>query len=184
MVEKSIISITSPFHSCFLHSSNCITCQWKWNKWVDMAFTDSMNLVSSCARGPLHLILSMTHFFLVLFSPLSRSMYCHWCHITLLQSISGFCFIIDSCNVFIVPHFFQFLKIQSWLWSVITMLSPVFFSSNSNLLEIPLPVYAEWLWSFSPKGQKKFNTFSVFLLLIPLTFATISASTIKLLFTQ
>ena len=112
----TITSITSPSHSYFLHSSNCIACQWKWNRCVDMAFTDLMNLVSNRAKGPLYLILSMTHFFLVSFSPLSKSMYCHWCHITcLLQSTSGFCFIMDSCSVFIGPHFLKCLKIQSRL---------------------------------------------------------------------
>ena len=114
VAEKSIISITSPSCSCFLHSSNCIAYQWKWNRCIDMAFTDSMNLVNNCARGPLYLILSMTHFFLVSLSPLSKSMYCHWCQVTcLLQSTSEFSFIMDSCSIFIGPHFLQCLKIQS-----------------------------------------------------------------------
>ena len=63
-MEKSIINITSPSCSCLLHSSNCIACQRKWNRCKDMAFTDWMNFISSHARGPLYLILSMTHFFL------------------------------------------------------------------------------------------------------------------------
>ena len=58
------INIASPSRSCFLHSLNCIACQWKWNRCKDMAFTDWMNFVSNRARGPLYLILSMTHFFL------------------------------------------------------------------------------------------------------------------------
>ena len=99
-----------------LHSSNCIACQWEWNRCKDMAFTDWMNFISNRARGPLYLILSMTHFFLPSFSPVSKSIYCHWCHVTcLLQSTSGFCFIMDSCSVFIAPHFLQFLKMQSQL---------------------------------------------------------------------
>ena len=107
---------TSPSCSCFLHSSNCIACQQKLNRCKDMAFTDWMNFISNHARGPLCLILSMTHFFLPSFSPVSKSIYCHWCHVTcLLQSTSGFCFIMGSCSVFIALHFLQFLKMQSQL---------------------------------------------------------------------
>ena len=114
VVEKSIINITSPSSRCFLHSSNCIACQQKWNRCKDMAFTDWMNFVSNHASSPLYLILSMTHFFLPSFSPVSKSIYCHWCYITCLpQYTSGFCFIMDSCSVFIAPHFLQFLKMQS-----------------------------------------------------------------------
>ena len=99
---------------CFLHSLNCIACQRKWNRCKDMAFTDWMNFISNRVRGPLYLILSITCFFLPSFSPVSTSIYCHWCHITcLVQFTSEFCFIMDSCSVFIALHFLQFLKIQS-----------------------------------------------------------------------
>ena len=99
-----------PSPSCFLHSSNCIPCQQKWNRWVDMAFTDSTNFVSNCLRGLLYLILSMTHFFLVLFSPLSKSMYYHWWHVTcLLQSTSGFCLELILA-MYLLHHIFAISK--------------------------------------------------------------------------
>ena len=86
---------------------------------------------------------------------------------------------INYCNIGIVPHFLQTQNIQSQLWSVISSLS----ISHSNFLEMPIADPSVKCKGFS-NGQKKLRTFCVILLLIPLTLATISASTSKLLFKQ
>ena len=107
-----------PFWSCFLHSSNCMACHWKWNKWVNNLSADEQNTASSDNNWPMYKTLS--NFFFSFFSLFTVF---HWCHVMDFSQlmVSLFSLAIFSCS-FVFPHNLQSQKMHS-LWQLVIVKS-------------------------------------------------------------